>query len=76
MMSYYCKPMRRHFITSATVNAAMALSMAKEVWVNEKAPRDVQEMVKIIDQASRGLIRVCEQIAFEATRTPNVHSAP
>jgi hypothetical protein len=63
--------MRRHFITSATVNSAMALSMAKEVWGNEKAPQEVEEMVKIIDQAARGLIKVCERIAFEATSTHN-----
>lgn len=59
----YCKPMKRHFITTAAGNAAIALSMAKEVWAKEAAPEDVQDLVHLLDSAARKLIAACERHA-------------
>ena len=63
----YCDPIVRHFITKTSGNAAVALSMAKEVWVKENAPSDVHDLVKLIDEASRKLIKACERHAAAAT---------
>lgn len=59
----YCNPMKRHFITTATGNAAIALSMAKEVWCKETAPEDVQDLVHLMDSTARKLIAACERHA-------------
>ena len=67
----FCKPMKRHFMTKAASNAAIALSMAKEVWCKEDWPKgksheDVQDLVHIIDTAALKLIAACERHASSA----------
>lgn len=68
-MKVFCRPMERHYITKASANAAMALSMAKELQrdngVNEPG---VQELVHVIDCAARGLIQLCRTRAAELSR--------
>lgn len=67
----FCKPMKRHFMTKAASNAAIALIMAKEVWCKEDWPKlksheDVQDLVHIIDTAALKLIAACERHASSA----------
>jgi hypothetical protein len=67
----FCKPMKRHFMTKAASNAAVALSMAKEVWCKEGWPKgksheDVQDLVHLIDTAALKLIAACERHASSA----------
>lgn len=66
-MKHYCKPMKRHFITKATGNAATALSMAMEVWCKEAAPEDVQDLVRLMDSTALKLIAACERHAYART---------
>lgn len=68
----YTKPMRRHYITAATGNAAIGLSMAKEVLSkcdSGKAPEALQELVHVINIASLSLIKICERHASTADET-------
>ena len=67
----FCKPMKRHFMTKAASNAAIALSMAKEVWCKEGWPKgtsrdDVQDLVHLIDKTALKLIAACERHASSA----------
>lgn len=59
--------LRRHYIHTATKNAAVALNMAQQVWDKENMPvdRGVQELVTIINTASLSLQRVCESMQYE-----------
>jgi len=60
--------MKRHYITRAASNSAVALSMAKESWWKEGWPKgqsneDVQDLVQLIDSTSIKLIAACERHA-------------
>lgn len=71
----FCKPMGRHYMTKAAANAATALSMAKEIatackvahddWPPHPVPDWIQDLVQIIDDAARRLIRRCHEAAHE-----------
>lgn len=71
----FCKPMERHYMTKAAANAATALSMAKELatacnvahsgWPPTPVPDGIQDLVQIIDDAARRLIRRCKEAAYE-----------
>ena len=61
---HFCKPMKRHFMTTASANAATALSMAKEIHSKKGHCEDVTDLVKLIDAASLKLIKACERHAL------------
>lgn len=64
----FCRKMRSHFITNATANTAIAMSMAKEIWTAKGVRNDgIQDLVELINSASLKLIRVCENHAYDAT---------
>ena len=62
----YCSPMKIHFITKAAANSAIALNMAKEMYVvqDEKA-LEIASLVQIIALTSRQLINICERSSIE-----------
>lgn len=62
---HFCKPMKRHFMTQASANAAVALSMAKELHSMAGPCTGVSELVQVINQASLELIRLCQSAAGE-----------
>jgi len=57
---------RKHYIHTATKNAAIALNMAQQVSNKEGIPHSdaVQELVHLINSASLALQRVCESIEY------------
>jgi len=63
----FCKPMKRHFITAASGNASVALSMAKEAYIQApigvRSSEEIQSLVQIINGASLKLISACERYA-------------
>lgn len=71
----FCKPMERHYMTKAAANAATALSMAKELATAcsvahadcppRQVPDGIHDLVQIIDDAARRLIRRCHEAAHE-----------
>lgn len=65
--------MKRHFMTKAASNAAVALSMAKEVWCKEGLTNgnysNVQDLVQLINDTSLILIAACERHASMAQDT-------
>lgn len=58
---------RRHYIHTTTKNAAIALSMAQQVWDREgtRSCAGIQELVYIINTTSLALQRVCDAAQYE-----------
>ena len=62
----FCVPMEKHYLTKIASNAAMALSMAKELSVVSRADHgEIQEFAHLIDAASKSLMRICKSHAFD-----------
>lgn len=73
-MSKFCKPMRRNWMTTASSNAVVALSMAKELQAKVGYPNGLQSLVKIINIASIELISFCENCAYDANELEDVEA--
>lgn len=56
----FCTPMKRHYMTRIAGDAAIALSMAKEMQSKAGEQPGVAELVETIGVASRRLIALCE----------------
>lgn len=58
--------LRKHYIHSATKNAAIALNMAQQVSNKEGIPHSdaVQELVYLINSAALALQRVCTSMEY------------
>jgi hypothetical protein len=60
----FCTPMKKHYMTNAAANSAIALSMAKELQTAIGHKPGIQELVQIINKAAIDLIKLCESAAY------------